>query len=104
MIRDGSSDDVPVIAEIAKIATSPYWNSMSITMQYIEGQPLAALITELRGLAGRDPIQAKTPSAPIRPSVSGAAEPAGKADLEQTGPYLPGSPRQEPGKRRWACQ
>lgn len=58
-------------------------------MQYIEGQTLAALISELRQLAGRDPVQAKTPAAPIRPSVSGAAEPAGKAVLEQTGPYLP---------------
>ena len=58
-------------------------------MQYIEGQTLAALISQLRPLAGGDPVQTKTPSVPIRPLVSGAAETAGIADLEKTGSYLP---------------
>jgi serine/threonine protein kinase len=62
-------------------------------MQFIEGQTVAGLVTELRRLAGRDPLSEKITPALLSETVgrmlsgNGAATPAGSADPECTGPY-----------------
>jgi serine/threonine protein kinase len=62
-------------------------------MQFIEGQTVAGLITELRKLAGREPLsESITPAllsetAGRKLSENGAAAPADSADPERTGPY-----------------
>jgi tetratricopeptide (TPR) repeat protein len=64
-------------------------------MQFIEGQTLAAVIGELRHLAGREPVpgggQTAAPSGPASRLLLGhaAAAQAGGADPQRTGPFPP---------------
>jgi tetratricopeptide (TPR) repeat protein/serine/threonine protein kinase len=64
-------------------------------MQFIDGRTLAALIAELRRLAGRDPAPGGDTSAPLSGLASRVlagnegATPAGEADPQRTGPYYP---------------
>jgi serine/threonine protein kinase len=51
-------------------------------MQYVEGQTLAALISELRQQAGRGPVPEGDAPAPL-------SGPDGGADSQRTGPYRP---------------
>src|SRR5262249_247399 len=62
-------------------------------LQYLEGQTLAALVSELRQSTGRHPVPLGGTPAPLSRladrvlSESGAAPPVSGADPQQTGPY-----------------
>jgi serine/threonine protein kinase/Flp pilus assembly protein TadD len=69
-------------------------------MQFIEGQTLAALITELRQLAGRESVPERAAmTGPAGQLLSGhwAAASAGSAGPEPTGPYGPEAAQTQAG-------
>jgi serine/threonine protein kinase len=60
-------------------------------MQFIEGQPLSAVIGELRQLAGREAVAGTPENQPTGPYVPASAEPADSTVSTATGPRMAGT-------------